>query len=134
MRVFLIFTVLLTFNSSFSQNEKSNLLGKWIFNDFKTEGLSKQQINDLNEMKPMFENSFVIYNEDFSCSQVNARGKELKGKYTIEKDKIKIVFNNGNKSEQTFKLINDELMFFDYDFGIIYKRDKSFIEKKASTE
>jgi D-3-phosphoglycerate dehydrogenase len=61
-------------------------------------------------------------------------GKELKGKYTIEKDKIKIVFNNGNKSEQTFKLINDELMFFDDDFGMIYKRDKSFIEKKASTE
>ena len=134
MKKFLIFTALLIFNSSFSQNEKKNLLGKWIFSDFKTEGLSKKQINDLNEMKPMFENSFVIYNEDFSCSQVNARGKELKGNYTIEKDKIKIILNNGNKSEHTFKLINDELIFFDDDFGMIYKRDKSFIENKASTE
>ena len=59
MRQFLIFTLLFICSSAFSQQD-NKLFGKWVYSDFKKDGLTKQQINDLNEMKSMFENSYVI--------------------------------------------------------------------------
>jgi hypothetical protein len=118
------------------QNEISNnnLFGKWIFSDFKIEGLSKQQINDLNEMKPMFQDSYIVYNSDYSYSQVNAKGKEVKGSFTLDKDKVNLTLNNGNKSTDKYKLNGDELVIFDNDFAMIFKRDKSYIDKKNTTD
>jgi hypothetical protein len=118
------------------QNETSNenLFGKWIFSDFKKEDLSKQQINDLNEMKPMFQNSYIVYSNDYSYSQVNAKGKEVKGSFALDKDKINITLNNGIKSTDTYKMIGDELIIFDNDFAMIFKRDKSFIVNKIKID